>query len=331
MSFCETHISEHLKSSTNAMDMSIFQIESNKMKPQAGSILISAPFLRDYHFARSVVLLVEHNDEGSMGIVLNKKFNYQINLDELVPELEFMPKIPVYKGGPVSRDILFYLHTLHELEGAVSLGNGLYLNGNFDQLKQYILDGNPVEGVIRFFTGYAGWDAGQLEKEIEAGHVKINGVVANLGATCDPYNDKVEVNGKALKTSFDEKVYVAIYKPRGFVTTMKDQDGRKTVCDLVKDVKTRIYPVGRLDMVSEGLLERKAYPGDRRKELLVPTEKALPIVETGREAQKKFAGAMLEGLSEEELAVMEHCFQVMNGNIDRIIKSCGVIQGENEK
>ncbi len=92
------------------------------------------------------------------------------------------------------------------------------------------------------------------EKEIEAGHVKINGVVANLGATCDPYNDKVEVNGKALKTSFDEKVYVAIYKPRGFVTTMKDQDGRKTVCDLVKDVKTRIYPVGRLDMVSEGLL-----------------------------------------------------------------------------
>lgn len=92
------------------------------------------------------------------------------------------------------------------------------------------------------------------EKEIEAGHVKINGVVANLGATCDPYNDKVEVNGKTLKTSFDEKVYVAIYKPRGFVTTMKDQDGRKTVCDLVKDVKTRIYPVGRLDMVSEGLL-----------------------------------------------------------------------------
>lgn len=149
------------------MDMSIFQIESNKMKPQAGSILISAPFLRDYHFARSVVLLVEHNEEGSMGIVLNKKFNYQINLDELVPELEFKPKIPVYKGGPVSRDILFYLHTLHDLEGAVSLGNGLYLNGNFDQLKQYILDGNPVEGVIRFFTGYAGWDAGQLEKEIE--------------------------------------------------------------------------------------------------------------------------------------------------------------------
>ena len=57
------------------MDMTIFQIESNKALPRQGSLLISAPFLRDYHFARSVVLVVEHNEEGTMGIVLNKSFS----------------------------------------------------------------------------------------------------------------------------------------------------------------------------------------------------------------------------------------------------------------
>lgn len=149
------------------MNMDIFQIESNNIEPTDGCILISAPFLRDYHFARSVILLLEHNEEGSMGIILNKRFNYIVTLNELVPELEFAPKIPVYKGGPVNKDILFYLHKLPHLEGAVKLDNGLYLNGDFNQLKQYILEGNPTDGVIRFFTGYAGWEKGQLNNEIK--------------------------------------------------------------------------------------------------------------------------------------------------------------------
>ena len=149
------------------MDMDIFQVVSNKVIPTQGSILISAPFLRDFQFARSVVLVVEHNDEGSMGIILNKGFDYQLILNELVPELADVPKIPVFKGGPVEPDILFYLHTLSELEGSMPLGNGLYLNGDFDHLKEYILEGKPTEGVIRFFTGYAGWESGQLMREIE--------------------------------------------------------------------------------------------------------------------------------------------------------------------
>lgn len=152
------------------MDMHVFQVESNKVLPQQGSILISSPFMNDYHFTRAVVLLIEHNDEGSMGIIMNKDFRYHILLNDLIPELEFAQRVPVYKGGPVSRETIFFLHTLKDLEGALPLGNGLYLNGDFNAVQQYILDGKPIEGVIRFFAGYAGWDHGQLAKEIKRTH-----------------------------------------------------------------------------------------------------------------------------------------------------------------
>ena len=64
------------------MDMTIFQVVSNKVLPRQGGLLISAPFLRDWHFARSVVLVVDHNEEGSMGLVLNKNFSRLMTLNE---------------------------------------------------------------------------------------------------------------------------------------------------------------------------------------------------------------------------------------------------------
>ena len=149
------------------MDMRIFQVHSNKALPHVGSILIASPLLYDYHFARSVVLMVTHNIEGSMGIVMNKNFRYLIALNQLVPKLAAVPAIPIFKGGPVDRDTIFFLHVLGHLKGALDLGNGLYLNGDFSAVIQYILNGNPVEGFIRFFAGYAGWEHEQLEKEID--------------------------------------------------------------------------------------------------------------------------------------------------------------------
>ena len=149
------------------MDMTLFQVESNKEFPRQGSLLIAAPFLRDYQFSRTVILMVEHNDEGSMGIVLNKNFSNLMTLNEVVPELASLPPIPLYKGGPIGRDTLFYLHTLSYLKDALPVGNGLYLNGDFDQMQQYILSGAPTHGVVRFFMGYAGWQKGQLKQEIE--------------------------------------------------------------------------------------------------------------------------------------------------------------------
>ena len=149
------------------MDMTLFQVESNKEFPRQGSLLIAAPFLRDYQFSRTVILMVEHNEEGSMGIILNKNFSNLMTLNEVVPELASLPPIPLYKGGPVGRDTLFYLHTLSYLKDALPIGNGLYLNGDFNQMQQYILSGAPTQGVARFFMGYAGWQKGQLKQEMK--------------------------------------------------------------------------------------------------------------------------------------------------------------------
>ena len=93
----------------------------------------------------------------------------------------------------------------------------------------------------------------KAEELIEAGKVKINGHIAEIGAKVDPKRDKVTVRGKAV-VPVNEKVYIMLNKPRGFVTTMSDELGRKTVSDLVADAGNRIFPVGRLDRDSEGLL-----------------------------------------------------------------------------
>lgn len=91
------------------------------------------------------------------------------------------------------------------------------------------------------------------EELIEQKSVKINGRIAVLGDKVNPYKDKVHVRGKLVK-QVKEKVYIMLHKPRGFITTMSDEQGRKCVADLVKDAPTKVYPVGRLDKDSEGML-----------------------------------------------------------------------------
>ncbi|MCQ2441404.1 MAG: rRNA pseudouridine synthase [Clostridia bacterium] len=93
----------------------------------------------------------------------------------------------------------------------------------------------------------------KAEELIEAGKVKVNGKVATIGDKVDPKRDKVTVRGKNV-VAVNEKVYIMLHKPRGFVTTLSDELGRKTVADLVKDVGVKVFPVGRLDRDSEGLL-----------------------------------------------------------------------------
>ena len=93
------------------------------------------------------------------------------------------------------------------------------------------------------------------EKEIEAGHIKVNGKPAELGQKIIPGKDRVTYKGKLVEIKTQErKVYIMLNKPKGYVTTLSDEKDRKCVADLVKDVDTRVYPVGRLDMYSEGLL-----------------------------------------------------------------------------
>ena len=91
------------------------------------------------------------------------------------------------------------------------------------------------------------------EELIEMGKVKVNGHVATIGTKVDPKRDKITVRGKNVIAN-TTKMYIMLHKPRGFVTTMSDEKGRKCVTDLVKDAPVRLFPVGRLDMNSEGLL-----------------------------------------------------------------------------
>lgn len=91
------------------------------------------------------------------------------------------------------------------------------------------------------------------ETMIEAGRVTVNGVRAALGQSADPETDDIRIDGVPLPSAA-EKVYVMLNKPSGYVTTLKDEQGRKTVAELVASLGVRLYPVGRLDLDSEGLL-----------------------------------------------------------------------------
>lgn len=91
------------------------------------------------------------------------------------------------------------------------------------------------------------------EELILAGKVKVNGKIAGLGDKINPKRDTVTVSGKKIVSS-KKHYYIMLHKPRGFITTMEDEMGRKCVAQLVKDVGARVYPVGRLDKDSEGLL-----------------------------------------------------------------------------
>ena len=91
------------------------------------------------------------------------------------------------------------------------------------------------------------------EEMIEAGRVSVNGVIACLGTSADPDQDEILLDGKPIPKQQDF-MYIMLHKPRGYVTTMSDEKGRPTVAQLVEDCGCRVYPVGRLDYDSEGLL-----------------------------------------------------------------------------
>lgn len=93
----------------------------------------------------------------------------------------------------------------------------------------------------------------RAEELIAAGKVSVNGVAARIGDAADPELDEILVEGKALPTG-ESHVYIMLHKPRGFVTTLSDEKGRPNAAQLVADCGVRVYPVGRLDMDSEGLL-----------------------------------------------------------------------------
>ena len=133
--------------------------------PSQGKLLVSEPFLKDYYFKRSVILLAEHGDDGSFGLIINKPIDIRIN-DVFSEFPKFDSK--VYLGGPVKPDNLFMLHTVGDkIDGSVEIMKGLYWGGNIDTLKGLIINEEVEPDQFRFFVGYAGWQPKQLDKELQ--------------------------------------------------------------------------------------------------------------------------------------------------------------------
>jgi len=134
-------------------------------KPKVGALLISEPFNPEPTFKRSVVLISQHNQKGSIGFIINKPTQLKIHeaLDDF-PEFD----APVYWGGPVRLDSIYYVHSIEKLEGCHKITDGVYWGGNYSQLKMMIETNEVQPDQIKFLAGYSAWMPKQLEQEIKS-------------------------------------------------------------------------------------------------------------------------------------------------------------------
>lgn len=142
------------------------KLDFTRFKPEQGKLLLSEPFSQDANFKRTVVLLASHSEEGSVGFVLNRPM--ELRLEQIIDDFEDST-FPVWDGGPVQRDSLFYIHTLGDaVPDSIPISGDLSWNGNFETIKTLIKGKKITENEIRFFIGYSGWSAQQLENEIQS-------------------------------------------------------------------------------------------------------------------------------------------------------------------
>jgi putative transcriptional regulator len=130
-----------------------------------GQILVARPLLNDGGFKRTVILLAEHNDQGSLGFILNKPMH--LSLKDVLPNMDHL-KLPVYYGGPVAQNQLFYIHTAgNKIADSMHITGNYYWSGNFTDVVDGLKNHTLQPSQIRFFIGYSGWGQGQLENELE--------------------------------------------------------------------------------------------------------------------------------------------------------------------
>lgn len=174
-------------------DKSIFNLKTIKLPVHEGDLLIAQPFLDEDWFSRAVISVIDYDRKnGATGVVLNNLMTYTLGevLDGVAPGAH---DIPVFCGGPVSQDRLYFIHTLGTqiFAGAREYAPGLYIGGDFDSAMQYVNEGYPVDGCLRFFVGYSGWSPGQLEQEMRDDTWAISPVIGEpadlLRGEGDPY------------------------------------------------------------------------------------------------------------------------------------------------
>ena len=160
-------------------------------EPVAGNLLVSEPFLIDSAFKRTVILLCEHNKEGSVGFILNKKLNVSLK-DVMEGDIDM--DIPLHLGGPVQKNTLHFIHSSEiKLPNSLDLGNGICWGGSFEIVMEQIENKTIDIDQFRFFLGYSGWGEGQLEDELEA-----NSWILSNASTDLIFNNDEEVLWKRI-------------------------------------------------------------------------------------------------------------------------------------
>lgn len=148
---------------TQELDM--FTILPEDKIPAKGKILISEPFLPDTFFSRSIVYLTDHSPQGSVGFILNKKID--LKLSNAITGFDGWDE-HLNMGGPVAPDTIHYLHTMGDMiPKSVLVEDNIFWGGDIDSIRDLVASGGIARAQIRFFLGYSGWSAGQLERELK--------------------------------------------------------------------------------------------------------------------------------------------------------------------
>lgn len=143
----------------------MFAILPEDKIPAKGKILISEPFLPDTFFSRSIVYLTDHTPQGSVGFILNKKID--LTLGNAITGFDGWHE-KLNMGGPVAPDTIHYLHTMGDMiPGSVLVEDNIFWGGEIDSIRDLVASGAITNAQIRFFLGYSGWSAGQLERELK--------------------------------------------------------------------------------------------------------------------------------------------------------------------
>ena len=152
-------------------DSDIFNLRHDELPPLRGSLLVAKPTVDDWCFSRSVILMIDDEDDehGTMGLMLNNRTGTTVG-ELLGDKLPCHGELPVYLGGPVGTDVLFFLHDLGDtvIPEALPIAHGLWLGGDFDAMKSYLaVAPTDLAMHLKFIVGSSGWSAGQLHDEIE--------------------------------------------------------------------------------------------------------------------------------------------------------------------
>ncbi|MEI6576934.1 MAG: YqgE/AlgH family protein [Bacteroidota bacterium] len=151
---------------------------THTLRPTAGRLLISEPSLQDFYFRKAVILLAEHNNDGSFGIIINKPV--EIKLNDVVTDFPDFPA-RVFLGGPVKTDSLFFIHTCPEkITDSLQIIKGIYWGGDIEQVHELILNHAISPEEIKFYIGYSGWSPKQLDLEMEKNSWVVSKLTADI-------------------------------------------------------------------------------------------------------------------------------------------------------